>query len=140
MPVPYGSHPYLPLPGGPRDEWAVELPVHRRLVVDGSQVPTGEREAVEPFAGTLAGRSFDDGFDGLADGTSFAVEGGGRRLAVTFAGGYRVAQVYAPLRQDFVCFEPMTAPADALRTGDGLREVAPGVAFTAAWELAVSAS
>jgi aldose 1-epimerase len=43
-------------------------------------------------------------------------------------------------REDYVAFEPMTAPADALRTGDGLREVAPGKAFTAAWTLAVAAA
>jgi galactose mutarotase-like enzyme len=140
VPVAFGYHPYLTLPGAPRDAWRVELPVRRRLVVDASQVPTGEREAVEPYAGSLDGRSFDDGFDEVPDGATFAVEGGGRRLAVTFAAGYRVAQVYAPLREDYVCFEPMTAPADALRTGDGLREVPPGEAFTAAWELAVSAS
>jgi galactose mutarotase-like enzyme len=138
VPVAFGYHPYLTLPGAPRAEWRVELPVRRRLVVDASQVPTGEREPAEPYAGPLGERAFDDGYDQVPFGASFVLEGGGRRLALGFAGGYEVAQVYAPSREDYVCFEPMTAPADALRTGDGLREVQPGEAFTAAWALAVT--
>jgi galactose mutarotase-like enzyme len=138
VPVAFGYHPYLTLPGVPRAEWRVELPVRRRLVVDASQVPTGEREPAEPYAGPLGDRAFDDGYDQVPFGATFVLEGGGRRLALGFAGGYEVAQVYAPSREAYVSFEPMTAPADALRTGDGLREVAPGEAFSAAWALAVS--
>ena len=39
--------------------------------------------------------------------------------------GYRYAQVFAPPDADVVCFEPMTAPVDALATGSDLRFVAP---------------
>ena len=49
----------------------------------------------------------------------FALEGGGRRIEVEFEAGYPVAQVYAPPGEDYVCFEPMTAPIDALVSGDG---------------------
>jgi len=140
VPVAFGYHPYLTLPGAPRAEWRVELPVRRRIVVDASQVPTGEREPVEPYAGPLGDRVFDDGYDQVPAGATFVLEGGGRRLALGFADGYEVAQVYAPAREGYVAFEPMTAPADALRTGDGLREVAPCEAFTAAWTIAVDAA
>jgi aldose 1-epimerase len=47
----------------------------------------------------------------------FALEGGGRRIEVAFEQGFPVAQVYAPRDRDVVCFEPMTAPANALVTG-----------------------
>jgi galactose mutarotase-like enzyme len=51
--------------------------------------------------------------------------------------GFPVAQVFSPPGAPFVCFEPMTAPTDALRSGMGLRRVAPGDAFTAVFRIAV---
>jgi galactose mutarotase-like enzyme len=87
----------------------------------------------------LAVRAFDDGFHGIADGAEFAVSGGGRRVAVVFERGYPAAQVFSPPGAAFVCFEPMTAPANALRSGQGLRAVDPGDAFTAVFRIAVGA-
>ncbi len=43
-----------------------------------------------------------------------------------FLEGYPCAQVFAPRPGEFICFEPMTAPANALRSGTGLRVLAPG--------------
>ena len=37
----------------------------------------------------------------------------------------------------FICFEPMTAPTDALSTGIGLRVIAPGASFAASFRLDV---
>ena len=70
-----------------------------------------------PFAGAL-GRtaSSTTPSTSVADGAAFAVAGGGRRIAVRFDAGYPCAQVFAPPGKDLVCFEPMTAPGDALRT------------------------
>ena len=34
VPVAFGYHPYLVLPGVPRAEWEVELPVDARLLLD----------------------------------------------------------------------------------------------------------
>ena len=48
-----------------------------------------------------------------------------RRIEVRFDRGYPCGQVYAPADQDVVCFEPMTAPTDALRRG-GYRTALPG--------------
>ena len=39
-------------------------------------------------------------------------------MAVEFDAGYPFAQVYAPADAGFVCLEPMTAPANALISGD----------------------
>ena len=71
---------------------------------------------------------------------SFSVAGGGRRIEVTFARGYPCAQVFAPAGEQFICFEPMTAPANALRSGDGLRLLAPGERFAASFTVAVGDS
>ncbi len=56
----------------------------------------------------------------------FIVEAAGRRLELELLEGYPCAQVYAPRPGEFICFEPMTAPANALRSGDHLRLLAPG--------------
>jgi galactose mutarotase-like enzyme len=136
VPVAFGFHPYLSLPGVARAEYAVELPAMRRLALDASKVPTGAGEDVEASAGVLGDRDLDDGFDGLADGTAFAVEGGGRRVVVRFEGGFPCAQVFAPHGKDLICFEPMTAPANALRSG-AFPVAAPGRPYTAAFTLSV---
>jgi aldose 1-epimerase len=88
----------------------------------------------------LAGRGFDDGYDGLASRSTFSVAGGGRTLAVELESGYPAAQVFSPSGRPFICFEPMTAPANALRTGSGLRRIAPGGAFSATFSIAVQPS
>ncbi len=73
----------------------------------------------------MGDRAFDDGYDQVADGSAFAVWGGGRRIEVHFEEGYSAAQIFAPLGEKVVCFEPMTAPTDALRRG-GYRSAQPG--------------
>lgn len=117
VPVAFGFHPCLVLPGAPRASWRIELPVRCHLVTDGRLIPAGPPERIEPYAGVLGERVYDDGFDHLEQPAVFAVEGGGRRIEVAFEQGFDVAQVYAPGDRDVVCFEPMTAPANALVSG-----------------------
>jgi aldose 1-epimerase len=138
VPVAFGFHPYLTLPGAPRARWRVELPARRRLATDERGIPTGERRGEPAEAFALGDRTFDDGYDGLPPDPVFAVEGGGRRVEVRFGAGYPVAQVFAPPAQDVICFEPMTAPTNALRSGDGLRHVPSGGRSTAAFAIAVA--
>ena len=108
VPVCFGHHPYLVLPGVPRAEWRIEAPVVEHLLLDERGIPTGEREPAGPLEGHL-----DDLFT-VRDGP-FVLSGGGRRLEVHFEQGYPYAQIFAPGNLDAVCFEPMTAPTDALR-------------------------
>jgi galactose mutarotase-like enzyme len=117
VPVAFGFHPYFVLPGVPRAEWRIELPVRCHLVTDERLIPAGPPERVEPYSGVLGDRVYDDGFDHLERPAVFAVEAGGRRIEVAFEHGFPVAQVFAPADSDVVCFEPMTAPANALVTG-----------------------
>jgi aldose 1-epimerase len=137
VPIAFGWHPYLRLPGVARGEWEVRLPVLRRLVLDERQVPTGAAESVEPFEGALGERTWDDGFDRLEQPATFELRGGGRSIAVDFLEGYPVAQVFAPLQFDAICFEPMTAPANALRTGEDLPFARPGEPYRARFRIAV---
>jgi len=135
VPICFGHHPYLRLPDVPRARWEITAPVGERLCLDQRGIPTGEREPAGELDGPLGERTFDDAFT-AGDGV-FAVSGGGRRIEVGFERGYPYTQVFAPDNLDAICFEPMTAPADALRHAPDA--VAPGASFTAAFSVAVSA-
>ncbi len=138
VPVSFGYHPYLTLPGAPRAGWLVEFPVTSRAVLDGSGIPTGASDPVAFEPGLLGEQTFDDMFPDIPPGATFALQGGGRRVEVVFEESYPVAQVYAPEGKDFICFEPMTAPTNALVTGDGLRRVEPGAELSARFYIGVS--
>ena len=137
VPVAFGYHPYLVLPGVPRAEWEVELPVENRLVLDDNMIPTGEEEPPSFRRGPLEDHSLDDAYTMPERPRPFTVAGGGRTLGVEFLEGYTHAQVFAPAGKDLICFEPMTAPANALRSHDGLRLVPTGEPFTAAFRITV---
>ena len=77
VPVAFGYHPYLRVPGLPRAEWTVDIPVRTRLVLDERMIPTGQREPVRIEPAPLGGRSFDDAYTDLGAHPRFTV--GGRR-------------------------------------------------------------
>jgi galactose mutarotase-like enzyme len=125
VPMCFGFHPYLQLPGVPRDQWIIETPPLRHLKLDDQGLPTGATARQPAMREALGDKAFDDGYDDVPDGAVFAVSGGGRRIEVHFEQGYPAAQIFAPPGEDVVCFEPMTAPTDALRRG-GYRSAYPG--------------
>jgi aldose 1-epimerase len=139
VPVAFGFHPYLRLPGADRSSWRLELPARRYLFADARSIPTGHYEDEHAARITLGSRAFDDGFSRIAEGAEFGVAGGGRRISVSFVKGYPAAQIFSPPGGQFICFEPMTAPTNALRSGDGLRCVAAGRSFTAVFRIDVTA-
>ena len=137
VPLVYGYHPYLQLPDAPRSQWQVEMPAMRHLTVDDTGIPTGATAEAPATAEPLGDKVFDDGFDQVVNGAVFGVSGGGRRLEVRFERGYPAAQVFAPAGETVICFEPMTAPTDALRRG-GYRSAQPGAPDTTAFSISVS--
>jgi aldose 1-epimerase len=139
VPVAFGYHPYLRLPGVPRPEWLVRIPVRRRLLLDERMLPTGASEPVEPIQGALGERTFDDGFAEVEPPAEFVLAGRGLRLSVAFEQGYPFAQVYAPGGQELIAYEPMTAPANALESGEGLGHARPGEPYAAAFSIRVEA-
>lgn len=141
VPLCFGFHPYLRLPDAARGEWLVETPPLRHLRLDARGLPTGESEPQPEREEALGDNAFDDAYDQVTDGSVFAVSGGGRRLEVHFQRGYPAAQIFAPPvegpGESVICFEPMTAPTDALRRG-GYRCARPGEPAVAEFCVSVS--
>jgi aldose 1-epimerase len=117
-PVAFGWHPFLRLPGVPREEWRVTLGSRRRTPLDERLLPAGPSEAWAPPPFALGDRHFDESLTQVE--VPFVLEGGGRRVEVEFLEGAPHAQFFAPRAEPVACFEPMAAPVDALVTGDGV--------------------
>jgi galactose mutarotase-like enzyme len=139
VPVSFGYHPYLRPPGdAPRADWQVALGASERLVLDDQMIPTGATRPLDPRSFALDASSWDDGLAGLTAPPEFSVSAGPRTLTVIFDEGFPFAQVFAPDGQDFICFEPMTAPTNALVDGGALTVVAPGDEYRTAFSIAVT--
>ncbi|MDQ8045061.1 MAG: aldose 1-epimerase [Solirubrobacteraceae bacterium] len=137
VPLAFGFHPYLTLPGVRREAWHVELPALRHRPVDDRGIPTGAAQDRPAEAFLLGDRTFDDGYDRVAAGAEFRISGGSRRITVRFEEGYPAAQIFAPADDAVICFEPMAAPTNALVSGDGLRFADPGRPATATFSVTV---
>jgi aldose 1-epimerase len=138
VPIAFGFHPYLRLPGVPRADWILEAPVRERIVLDERGLPTGEREptAIEP--GPLGERTYDDAFLAPPPGTAFSLLGPDRRLELRMDSGYPFTQIFAPADTDAVAIEPMTAPTNTLLAGGPeLTFVPPGETFGATFAIQV---
>jgi aldose 1-epimerase len=118
VPLCFGYHPYLRMPGVPRADWLLTTPNMRHLPVDNWGIPTGEQEDWNGATEPLKTVEYDDGFDNVPDNSVFTLAGGGRRLDIKFEKGYPAAQIFAPRNDDVIGIEPMAAPTDALRRGN----------------------
>jgi galactose mutarotase-like enzyme len=137
VPVAFGWHPYLRVPGTPRSRWTLRLPARRHLALDERGIPTGTSTPQPAESDVIGRRTFDDlyalgrdrrlSFTG-DDGASVEVQGNPH---------YPYAQVWVPAGKPFAALEPMAAPTNALVDGT-THLVAPGDAFTATFTLRVA--
>jgi galactose mutarotase-like enzyme len=137
VPLCFGYHPYLKIPGVPREEWLLTTPTMRHLPVDNWGIPTGAHIEWSGQTEPLKTVEYDDGFDQVPDGALFTLEGGNRRIDVKFEKGYPAAQLFAPHNDDVVGIEPMTAPTDSLRRGS-YRYAVPGKPETVRFSITVT--
>jgi galactose mutarotase-like enzyme len=137
VPLCFGYHPYLTIPGVPREQWMLTTPSMRHLPVDDHGIPTGGHAAWAGGTERLEGLEYDDGFDEVAVGAVFTLSGGDRRIDVTFERGYPAAQLFAPRNDALIGIEPMAAPTDALRRGNHRMAVA-GSTETALFSIRVA--
>ena len=137
VPLAFGFHPYLTLPGVEREDWTVSLPEMTSLGLDKRGIPDGESSPSSATEFRLED-SLDDAYAGVAPGATFRVSGGDQRATVRFESGYPAAQVFAPAGETVICFEPMKAPANSLVTGEGLNSVAPGESDVSIFSITVA--
>jgi galactose mutarotase-like enzyme len=150
VPLSFGWHPYVTLPGVERAALTVDLPAREEIELDARMIPTGNVRPVEATTVQLGEgpmeNALDDAYrlgDGVSD-RSFVLrgeDGAGveRSVRVDIGEGYSHGQAYAPRNRAFAAFEPMTAPINALVSGDH-RSVPPGDQFSATFAIAVPAA
>lgn len=139
VPLCYGYHPYVTIPSVPREDWQLQTPTMRHLLVDELGLPAGESRDWPAAAKRLGDSELDDGFDDVDEGATFALSGGSHRVEVTFDQGYSAAQLFAPGNDNVVGIEPMAAPTDALRRGN-YRVAVPGKPETATFSIGIGSS
>ena len=138
VPVSFGFHPYLRIPGVPREEWRIEIPVMEELELDEEMLPTGRHGSSVIDPGPLGERTFDDAFVAPQAPAKMEVSGGDRRIAVALESGYSYTQVYAPADDEVIALEPMTAPENALVSTTALPMVPPHESYEAVFSIEVS--
>ncbi|MCU1413298.1 MAG: aldose epimerase [Microbacteriaceae bacterium] len=152
-PVAVGSHPYLRVGDVPIDDLIVTVPAGSHFETDARLNPTAET----PVDGTrfdlrggvpLRGLALDDGFGQLPAGvaTSRVSAPDGRAVELWQGDDYRYVQVFVtrifPLDGEVIsalAIEPMSAPADALNSGQGLRWLEPGESWELSWGIRYTA-
>ena len=148
-PVAVGAHPYLRIADLPTEELTVTVAASTHLDVDDRMNVVGESPVegtrYDLRGGRLVGElELDDGYADLArtDGrvvhTLAAADG--RTVALWGDESFEYVQVFTsrklatlPTGAVALAVEPMTAPANALNTGRGLRWLEPGESWTATW-------
>ncbi len=138
VPLAFGFHPYISLPGSDRGGWAIDLPEMTSLELDDRGIPTGVSHRFPATTETLESEAWDHAFSGVSPGSIFAVADERRMVTVRFDEGFPATQVFAPPGENVICFEPMKAPANALVSGEGLRSIAPGESDVSRFTITVS--
>jgi aldose 1-epimerase len=145
-----GAHPYLRLGDTAPEDLVLTVKARTRLVADDRLIPRSTAPADGPYdfsSGTAVGPALVDvaltdlTFDGgVARHTLAAPDG--RGVSLEQDGNCQYVHIFItdtfPGRSKAVAIEPMTGPANAFNSGDGLRWLAPGGDFTMNWGIAAS--
>lgn len=150
-PVALGAHPYFCIAGVATADLVVRSTGATRFVVDDRMLPTSQvpvDEATDLRAGRRLGDlHVDTAYGDLtrdADGrVRTTLQAPDQRSVTVWQGeGFDYVQVFTtdrfPGQPLAVAIEPMTAPADALNSGDHLRLLAPGESWTLRWGVTYS--
>ena len=154
-PAPYGtgSHPYLIAGEAAVDDCELQAEATQWVPADDRGIPSGPPRDVagSPFdfraPRRLADTQLDHALTGLRRdeaGLAWAqLSGSAIKLGLWAGPGYDWLQVFtgdalAPqMRRKALAIEPMTCPANAFNSGDGLLTLAPGDSVTHTWGIAV---
>lgn len=140
-----GAHPYLRLGEVPSEELTLTVDAGTRLVSGDRLIPRGTEPVGGDFdlrAGRLVGSlDLDSAYTGLAFGNGTARHtlraADGRAVSLWQDESCAYVHIFVttefPGRAKAVAIEPMTGPANAFNSGDGLRWLAPGERFAMRW-------
>jgi aldose 1-epimerase len=151
-PAPYaqGAHPYLSVGPGPCDGWELTLPAATRSLSDPDRkLPTG-REPVDgtafdfrvarPVRETVLDHAFTDLARDPSGRATVEVRDpvSGHAVALWVDAAHPWLMVFTSdevpdAHRRSIAIEPMTAQADAFRSGEDLLMLAPGADFSATW-------
>jgi aldose 1-epimerase len=153
-PVAVGAHPFLAIGDVPTDTLTLTVSADRHIDVDDRLNPIG----VTSVAGTewdlregrlVATLNLDDAWSGLTmaggGSTHWLSAPDGRTVSLWADEQFGYLQVF--ITREFprvgelvtaVAIEPMTAPADAFNSGQGLRWIEPGERWSASWAIRYS--
>ena len=151
-PAPFvlGAHPYLRLGDVPDGDLVLTVHAGSRLVADERLIPRSS-EPVSGDADLRGGRTVSE-LDIDVAFTDLVFDGGVARQTLEASDGRSVSlwqdescgyvHVFVsdryPGRAKAVAIEPMTGPANAFNSGDGLRWLPAGESFTMAWGISAS--
>lgn len=129
-------HRLMAQPGYP---WALELEVRYRLCGAGlvvTQSATNRGESAAPYAS--GAHPYLTAGAGPADGRTWVHLHGEHAVSLWADARHGCLQLFTAddvgeASRRSLAVEPMTAPADAFRSGDGLTVRAPGERFEASW-------
>jgi len=150
VPFTLGFHPYFAVTTPTIDGATLSIPAASYVRIDERMLPTGEIAPVEATALDFREPALVDGVVlDVTYGDLARDEAGVFRATLTDANGHAIevsqdssfpyfqafsADTLAPgRRRTSLALEPMTAPADALRTGTGRLVLSPGATWTGAW-------
>lgn len=148
-PAALGTHPFVTIGDVDPHDLVLTVPAATQFETDERMLPTGTAPAPDALSTgvRLGDTTLDTGFADLsrdADGrvrhTLRAPDG--RTVTLWQGEGFDYAQVYItpgyPGHPLAVAIEPMTAPADALNSGIGIRRLQPSETWTLGWGVELS--
>jgi aldose 1-epimerase len=151
-PAPFvlGAHPYLRLGDVPASDLVLTVGAGSRLVADERLIPRSS-EQVDGATDLRGGRTVSE-LDIDVAYTDLTFDGGVARQTLKASDGRSVSlwqdencsyvHVFVtdqyPGRAKAVAIEPMTGPANAFNSGDGLRWLPAGESFTMTWGISAS--
>ncbi len=144
-PVAIGTHPFLTIGNVEPEDLVLTVNATTHFDVDARLNPRGEHPVDGTDFDLRAGRRLgelylDDAWGGVVTVNGVAARltaPDGREVRLIQDDQHRYVQVFTT--RDFpgtslaVAIEPMTAPANALNSGDGLKWLEPGERWTASW-------
>ena len=147
VPWAFGAHPYLGIAGLPATELTLALEAREVLITDDRLLPV-DRAAVSGALDLAAPQRLselvlDHAFTGLsARPLAVLAAVDGRSLSVFGDEHIRYLQVFTPAERGaelgpggWVAIEPMTAPADALNSGEGVQWLDSGETASVRWSI-----